>query len=320
MAPTPKVYVLDPYHPDAVAKLTAAPGIHVTLPADPAKAQWKTDATALMLRSDTRITSSDLSAAKSLKVIVKQGVGVDNIDLDAAKAQGVIVCNTPALNSEAVAELTISLALAVSRRVCEIDRLVRSGQRVVRSQTLGKSLFHKKIGLIGMGNIGRIVAKKWMSAMEGQIVAFDPYAPADAWHDLPHLRVRDLGELLGQVDVLSLHVPLTAATRGMIGREELKLMKKDAILLNCSRGGIVDEAALLEALKNDEIFGAALDAMDVEPPTVETYGEGLLSLPNIIMTPHIGASTVENQSQSGIAVVDTLLAVLAGQEVPNRLV
>lgn len=320
MPDQPTVYVLDPYHPDAIALLTSTPNIRYVLPSDPAKASWHQHATALLVRSETKILAGDFQRAEKLKVIVKQGVGVDNIDLDAARSHGVVVCNTPALNCEAVAELTISLALAVSRRVCELDRLVRQGQRVVRSEMLGRSLFRKTVGIVGMGNIGRVVARKWIGAMEGFIVAYDPFVGQGAWADIPHERVADLGELLRKADVVTLHVPLTAQTRGLIGREQLQLMKREAILVNCARGGIVDEQALLEALRNKTIFGAALDSMDVEPPTVEAYGEGLLACPNVIMTPHVGASTVENQSRSGVAVVETLLAVLEGRDVPNRVV
>ena len=315
----PVVYLLDPYHPDAITALQNAASLDVVLNNDSRRSGWHADATALMLRSETRITPGDLAQAKMLKVIVKQGVGVDNIDLSSAKEHGIIVCNTPALNSETVAELTLTLALCLARRVSEIDRRVRSGEVVVRSQTLGQSLYQKTIGIIGMGNIGKVVAQKWKSAMEGQIVGFDPFAPHDAWTDLPHRRVQLLEELLQMSDVISLHVPLTDSTRKMIGPAQFQRMKSNAILLNCARGGIVDEAALLDALSTSKIYGAALDAMDVEPPTLEAY-EQLLNHENLIMTPHIGASTRENQSRSGVAVVETLLAVLEGKAVPNRIV
>lgn len=329
MIDLPKVYVLDAYHPDAISKLLSSADLIAILPNNPAKNDWKEDATALIIRSESRITGSDIVAAKALKYILKQGVGVDNIDLDVAKQQGVQVFNTPAMNSEAVAELTLALALTLSRRVTEMDRRIRAGETVVRSQMLGRSLFKRSIGIVGMGNIGRVVARKWIGAMEGTVVAYDPYAPADAWtvstggpdeEILSHIRAQHLGDLLAVADVVSLHVPLTESTRGMIGAEQLKAMKKEAILLNCARGGIVDEEDLLNALRNDEIGGAALDAMTVEPPTLRAYGDGLLSCQNLIMTPHVGANTVENQSASGIAVVDTLLKVLHGQVVNNRLV
>lgn len=318
-AEKPFVYVLDPYHPDAIALLESTSHITTILPSSPKRNDWHTNATGVLLRSETNITADDLAAAKHLKVIVKQGVGVNNIDLEAAKKHGVIVCNTPALNSEAVAELTITLALCVSRRVCEIDRLVRNGQKVVRSQMLGQSLFNKTVGVVGMGNIGQVVAKKWIGAMEGSIVAYDPFAPEGAWQDIKHTRVKSLDEVLEKSDVVSLHVPLTKDTKGMLGERELGLMKETAILVNAARGGIVDEKALMKVLKKKKIWGAALDAMDVEPPTLEAYEE-MLQNENLIMTPHVGASTKENQSRSGVAVVETLLKVLNGEQVPNRVV
>ncbi|KAF2236534.1 putative D-3-phosphoglycerate dehydrogenase [Viridothelium virens] len=316
--PKPIVYILDPYHPDAVTALQNNPSIDVVLKNDPRRDNWHADATGLMIRSETRITPTDLAQAKKLKVIVKQGVGVDNIDLSSAKDHGVVVCNTPALNSESVAELTLTLALSIARRISEVDRRVRRGEMVVRSQTLGQSLYQKAIGIIGMGNIGKVVARKWIGAMDGRIVAYDPFAAPDAWTDIPHRRVQALEELLDVSDVVSLHVPLTDSTRSMIGKPQFERMKNNAILLNCARGGIVDEAALTDALTTKKIYGAALDAMDVEPPTIEAYEE-LLQNQNLIMTPHIGASTMENQIKSGLAVVETLIAVLEGEDVPNRV-
>ncbi|KAI9695198.1 MAG: hypothetical protein M1820_008834 [Bogoriella megaspora] len=304
--PKHAVYVLDPYHPDAIALLQRTSSVNVVLSDDDRRKRWHADADALMLRSETKITDEDLSTAKKLKVIVKQGVGVDNIDLKT-------------LNSEAVAELTLGLALCVARRVTEIDRRIRNGEAIVRSQALGQSLFQKTIGIIGMGHIGKETARKWRGAMDGKIVSFDPFAPLDAWEDVPHHRAKSLNEALETSDIVSLHVPLTSSTKDMIGESEFQRMKSNAILLNCARGGVVNEDALCAALSNKGIFGAALDAMDVEPPTLDAYGD-LLRNENVIVTPHIGASTRENQSKSGIAVVETLLAVLEGKEVPNRLV
>ena len=316
----PLVYVLDPYHVDALAALQKSSTIEALVPPESNERDWYQDATAVMIRSERRLGESDFVKAKTLKLVLKQGVGVDNIDLDAAKRHGIMVYNTPALNSEAVAELTITMALCVARRVCELDGRARKGQKLIRSKVLGRSLFQKTVGIVGMGNIGRIVAKKWMAAMEGSIVAYDPYAQENAWEHMPHKRVHKLEELLSVSDVVTLHVPLTTDTRGLIGQKELALMKPEAILVNCARGGIVDEKALLEALKSEQIFGAALDAMDVEPPTLEAYENGLFQCQNIIMTPHVGAGTYENQIRSGIAVVETLLAVLEGREAVGRQV
>lgn len=316
----PLVYAIDPYHPEALKLLQSATTIEAILPQDPRRNEWQEHADAILIRSETRITESELSKAKKLKLIVKQGVGVDNIDLEAAKSHGVAVCNTPALNSEAVAELTIALAIMVSRRIGEIDVRIRRGETIVRSEVLGRSLFKKCIGIVGMGNVGREVGKKWIAAMEGSIVAYDPYAPDNAWSDLAHRRVERLEDVLRVCDVLSLHVPLTPGTTGMIGAKEIGLMKRDAILLNCARGGVVDEKALLDALREKRLFGAGLDAMDFEPPTMDAYGATLLACDNVVMTPHIGGSTVENQIRSGVAAVETVLGFLEGKEVRGRLV
>lgn len=317
--PNSRVYVLGRFHRDAIIALQAINSLDVILPTNYNETPWHEDADALLIRSEVKITASDISQAKRLKVVVKQGVGVDNVDLDAAKAQGVIICNTPALNSEAVAELTLSLALTVARRVCELDRRLRRGETLIRSQLLGQSLYRKSIGIIGMGNIGTAVAQKWKSAMEGDILAYDPFAPEECWLDISHQRVCVLSELLEASDVVTLHIPLTTSTRSLIGKEQFAKMRRNAILVNAARGGIVDEEALLSALRDKQLYGVALDAMNTEPPTREIY-QDLLQQENVVMTPHIGASTEENQSNSGLASVETLLAVLDGKKVPNRVI
>ena len=315
----PVVFILDPYYADAIQRVKDSPAVDVIYRNEPRIEEWRSEAAALMIRSETRITASDLAEAKKLKVIVKQGVGVDNIDLDAAKKRGVVVCNTPALNSEAVAELTLGLAICVARRIGEFDRRIGRGEVIVRSQVLGQSLFQKTVGIIGMGNIAKIVAQKWIGAMDGRIIAYDPVVPKNAWPEIEHQRVEFLEDLLRQSDVVTLHVPLTSGTRNMIDKPQFDQMKGNAIFLNCARGGIVNEAALLNALTAKKIYGAALDAMESEPPTRAVY-EHLLSHDNLIMTPHVGGNTVENQIRSGTAVADTVLAVLEGKDVPNRLV
>lgn len=312
----PKVFFVNPYHPDAIELAKNSPDVDTVVLSRPDR--WHEDATGILLRSETRITAQDFAMAKNLKVIVKQGVGVDNIDIQGAKDAGVMVCNTPAMNSESVAELTLTLALTLARRVVEVDRRLQRGQKLVRSQLLGQSLFQKSIGIIGMGAIGKSVAQKWIGAMNGKVIAYDPFAPNGAWDDVEHRRVVDLDALLQDSDVVTLHVPLTDGTKGMIGKRELRLMKKKAILLNAARGGIVNEDDLLEALEAEEIFGAALDAQVVEPPSLEKHRMHLVH-DNLILTPHIGASTEENQSASGKSAVQTMLDVLAGKEVPNRV-
>ncbi len=320
MLPVCAIFVLDPYHEDAIALLQSRPNYRIILPNNDLKADWHELADAILIRSETHLTEEDFAKQTKLRVVVKQGVGVNNVDLGAAKKHGVIVCtNTPGLNSESVAELTLALALTLARRVSEIDRRIRNGEMIIRSQTLGMSLFQKTIGIVGMGGIGKVVARKWKGAMSGRIIAFDPYAPKDPWPDIDHRRVSSLDDLLAVSDVVTLHVSLTKSTRGMIGSKQLSQMKKSAILINASSGGIVNELALLRALKFKQIHGAALDATEFEPPTLETYSE-FFEFDNVIITPHIGASTAENQSQSGVEAAETVFAVLEGTGEPGRVV
>jgi D-3-phosphoglycerate dehydrogenase len=223
------------------------------------------------------------------------------------------------VNAEAVAELTLGLALTVARRIVEIDRRLNRGEDLVRSQLMGQSLHQKSLGIIGMGNVGKKLAKKWIGAMEGHVYAYDPFALNGAWDDIEHHRVLDLDVLLRTVDVVSLHVPRTNDTANLIQKRELLLMKKGAILLNCARGGIVNEEDLLEALEQKRIYGAALDAMDIEPPSRASHGLHL-AFDNLVLTPHVGGTTEENQSNSGKIAAETVLAVLRGESVTNRLV
>ena len=314
----PKIYVLDPYHEEAITLLCMDPTVDVILPPEATKESALASASGLLIRSDSRMTAADLQqAGPRLKYIVKQGVGVDNIDLSVARARGIGVFNTLGINSEAVAELTLTLALCVARRVNEFDRAIRDGEKVLRSQMLGKSLFRKTMGIVGMGAIGLEVAKKWKAAMNGPLVVYDPYAKEAPWIEEfgadGYKRVEDLTLLLGAADVVSLHTPLTESTTNLISEEEFTSFKQDAILLNCARGGIVDEAALLNALTSGRLFGAGLDAVMHEPPTLVQYGDTLLSHPRVVLLPHVGASTWECQQAAGRRAVEILLDLLAGR-------
>lgn len=322
LIPKTIVGVLDPYHEDAITLLREQSNLEVLVPAIDGNEKIYELAEAVLVRSETHLGTTEFERFKKLRYIAKQGVGVDNIDLKAAAKSGVQVYNTPGLNSETVAELSLTLALCLSRRVCEIDRAVRDGKTVIRSQTLGNSLFGKVLGIVGMGNIGYALAKKWVGAMEGDVIAFDPYYSGKPWSTLlgkGARQVSDLAELLENTDVISLHVPLNKSTSKLISRAEFARMKQGCILLNCARGGIVDEEALLDALSSGHLRGAGLDAMEIEPPTRKTYG-AFLQQENVIMTPHIGASTAENQSRSGVAVAKVVVDLINGQEVDNRLV
>ena len=309
-----KVYILDPFFASGVELVMQH--AEVVRWDDPRVREWHADADGLMVRM-SRVTADDFARAKRLKVVSKQGVGIETIDLEAAREFGVTVCNTPGVNSEAVAEMALALALAVTRRVTELDRQIRSGEVVQRSNFLGFEMWQKTVGVVGMGNIGPRVARKWHGAFDARLLAYDPYAPSGAWADIPHERVGSLDELLPRVDLLTLHLPLTPETRHLVGRRELALMKPTAVLVNPSRGGIVDEAALYDALTSGGIFGAGLDVFESEPPTI---ANPLIGLPTLVATPHAAGGTYETQERSSLATAQQLLDVLAGKEPFHRVV
>jgi D-3-phosphoglycerate dehydrogenase len=308
-----KIYVLDSFFPTGLEY--AALRAEIIRWDDPQVKNWHEDADGLMVRM-TPIRADDLARAKKLRVISKQGVGIDTIDVAAARARGVTVYRTPGVNKEAVAELALSLALSVVRRVTEFDRQIRNGVVVDRSSLLGLESWQKTIGIVGMGDIGTRIARKWHGAFDARIIAFDPYKPAETWPDIPHNRANSLAELLPQVDILTLHLPLTPESRGMIGTQALARMKPTAVVVNTSRGGIVDEAALYQAISSGKLFGAGLDVFEVEPPAAD---HPLMRLPTVIATPHAGGGTYETQARSSLLVAEQLFEALAGREPLGRV-
>ncbi|WP_233154983.1 hydroxyacid dehydrogenase [Candidimonas nitroreducens] len=310
------IYVLDAFEPSGLQYLADQNQSFVPF-GDPRGINWHQDAVGIMIRG-SQLSADDFARARKLKVVSKQGVGVDNIALSAAREHGVIVCNTPGINSAAVAELAFTLAMAVARRVSEFDRMIRSGSKIVRPRYLGRAMHGKTIGFIGMGNIGTQAARLFRGAFDCRILAYDPYAPMGHWGDIPHVRIADLEELWPQVDVLSLHVPLTDTTRNIVDRAAIARMKPSAIIINVSRGGLIDELALADALRDGKLFGAGLDAFEEgEPPS---RSNPLLAFPNVLATPHAGAGTIETQADSSLATARQLLHVLAGNEPFHRVV
>jgi D-3-phosphoglycerate dehydrogenase / 2-oxoglutarate reductase len=301
-----KIYVLDAFHLSGVE--LAEKQAEVIRWDDPRAKNWHEDADGLMVRGK-KVAAEDMARAKKLRVISKQGVGLDNIDLEAAKAHGIAVCRTPGVNSEAVAEMALSLGLSVVRRVTEFDRMTRADGKVQRANFLGYESWQKTVGIVGMGNIGTLVARKWRGAFDAKIIGYDPYVPANRWSELPHQRAASLEEMLPQVDILSLHLPLTPESRNMIDAARLALMKPSAIVVNTSRGGIVNEAALYQAISSGKLFGAGFDVFEVEPPTSD---HPLMSLPTFVGTPHAAAGTIETQARSSMLAASQLLEALAG--------
>ena len=301
-----KIYVLDAFHLSGVE--LAEKQAEVIRWDDPRAKNWHEDADGLMVRGK-KVAAEDMARAKKLRVISKQGVGLDNIDLEAAKAHGIAVCRTPGVNSEAVAEMALSLGLSVVRRVTEFDRMTRADGKVQRANFLGYESWQKTVGIVGMGNIGTLVARKWRGAFDAKIIGYDPYVPANRWSELPHQRAASLEEMLPQVDILSLHLPLTPESRNMIDAARLALMKPSAIVVNTSRGGIVNETALYQAISSGKLFGAGFDVFEIEPPTSD---HPLMSLPTFVGTPHAAAGTIETQARSSMLAASQLLEALAG--------
>jgi D-3-phosphoglycerate dehydrogenase / 2-oxoglutarate reductase len=299
------VFVLDPISPRALARL----GGGAVDWRDPAVGRWPEEAEAVITRTSP-MTAAEIGRARRLKVIGKHGVGVDNIAVAAAQARGIVVVNTPGANADAVAELALGLALAAARHVTAADRAIRQGSLAAAALPNGRELAGRLLGVVGLGEVGRRVADLFARALRMLVIAYDPAFPAEAVRAAGAEPVPSLAALLEASDVVSLHLPLTAATRGLIGAAELARMRTGSILLNTARGGIVDETALAAALRQGRPAAAASDVFAVEPPPAD---HPLLQLPNFIATPHIGAATEEALDRVGLLVIEQVLEVLAGR-------
>lgn len=261
-------------------------------------------ADAVLVRSATQITRESLSRANGLKVIGRAGVGVDTIDVDAATERGIAVLTAPAGNTISAAELTLALTLALARRVSAADRSMKAGHWDRKSFS-GTELYGKTLGLVGAGRIGGEVAKR-ARAFGMQVVAYDPFLIAERASALGIERA-DLDEVLRRADVVSLHVPLTDATAGLLGDRELALMKPTAVIVNAARGGVVREDSLVRALQEKRLGGAALDVFESEPLPAD---HPLRSLDNVVLTPHLGASTAEAQQNVALEIAEAVRAAL----------
>ncbi|HEX8129574.1 MAG TPA: phosphoglycerate dehydrogenase [Pyrinomonadaceae bacterium] len=248
----------------------------------------------LVVRSETKVTAALMDDAVRLRAIGRAGVGVDNIDVPAATARGIIVMNAPDGNTMTTAEHTLALLLALARRVPQAHASLQDG-RWERKKFVGVELRGKTLGVVGLGRIGRVVANR-ARGFEMKVVAFDPFVAPEQARDM-ELELAPLEEVCARADFLTVHTPLTAETRGIIGAREFACMKPEVRIINCARGGLIDERALYEALKEGRVAGAALDVFEEEPPTQDNP---LLQCDGVITTPHLGASTKE--AQEGVAV------------------
>jgi len=306
------ILVTDGLDADALSTLRRVHEVHAE-EADPARLlELITGADALIVRGRTKVTKEVLARAAKLKVIGRSGVGTDNIDLEAATSRKVLVVNAPTSSTTSVAELAIGHMISLYRHLPVSDRGVREG-RWEKSGLEGRELGGKVLGLLGSGRIGAEVARRAF-AFGMSALAYDPYLkPEDAVRI--GIRLVEKERLFQEADVLSIHAALTPETRSLVGRKELSLMKRTAVLINCARGEIVDEDALAEALKAGTISGAAVDVFAKEPPKHSP----LLSAPNVVFTPHLGASTREAQARAGAIIAEQVLTALAGRK-PEFLV
>ena len=252
-----------------------------------------------------------MDGSPRLKVIAKHGAGVDNIDLPAATARGIVVANVPGGNADAVAEAAVALMLATLRRVPEVHGHVVGGRYSARWTLRFGQLSERTLGLIGIGNVGARVAKICAHGFNMKVLAYDPALSRPEVEARGAEKVDDLNTLLGLADVVSLHVPLTSATFHLIGREALQAMKPTAILVNTARGPLVDEAALAEALAERRISGAGLDVFETEPPAPDNP---LLQLANVVLSPHTAGSTEAADRTLAVASADIVVAVLSGRQ------
>ena len=266
----------------------------------------------LAIRSATKVTAKILEWAKDLKVIGRAGIGVDNVDIPAATARGIIVMNTPFGNSITTAEHAISLMLALARQIPEADASTRAG-KWEKNKFMGVEIFGKTLGVIGCGNIGSIVADRAIG-LKMKVIAFDPFLSQERAADLGVEKV-EIDDLFRRADFITLHAPLTDKTRNIVNAGAIKNMKRGVRIINCARGGLVDEGALYEALKNGQVAGAAFDVFVTEPATENP----LFHLPNVVCTPHLGAATSEAQENVALQIAEQMSDYLLRGAITNAI-
>jgi D-3-phosphoglycerate dehydrogenase / 2-oxoglutarate reductase len=269
------------------------------------------DYDALIVRSATKVTKDIIQAATKLKVIGRAGVGLDNVDLEAATQKGIIVMNTPAGNTISTAEHTLSMILALSRNIPQANASTKKGEWK-RSKFMGVELYGKVLGIVGFGRIGSEVAKRALS-FGMKILAYDPFLSAEVAESIG-VEIAEFKKVLQEADYITVHTPLTDETRHMISDKEFVSMKKGVRIINCARGGIIDEVALVKAIKEQKAAGAAIDVFENEPLSAENE---LLKLDNVIITPHLGASTEEAQVNVAIEVAEIVRDALLGKGIRN---
>lgn len=310
-----KILVCDPISERGLAVLRSEAGVSVDVHLKKTEDELcaiVADYEAVVVRSETKITKKILEQAAKLKVVGRAGVGIDNIDVEAATQKGVVVVNTPDGNTISAAELTMGMMLAMARHIPQADQSLRTGQWN-RSKYVGVELHNKKLGIIGFGKIGSEVGRR-SKAFGMEVMAYDPYMNAEA-AKRSGIEAVELDKLLKESDIITVHMPLTSETKHLICKEQFAKMKDGVRLLNVARGGIIDEKDLYEAIVSKKVAGAALDVYEKEPTTESP----LFGLPEVIVTPHLGASTEEAQVNVAIDVSYEILRVLRGEPVQNAV-
>jgi len=302
-----QILITEPLHPDALGILQeGGQTVERHGLSEEELVSLVSDFDALLVRSRTRVTAPVIQAGRRLQVIARAGAGVDNIDIPEATRRGVLVVNAPGANTVAVAEHTLGLILALARRIPEADGSMHTGHWE-KGHLCGVELMGKVLGLVGLGRIGSAVAQRAL-AFGMQVLAYDPFVSVEHAEAL-RVRLVNFEELLQQADFLSVHAPATSHTKHLIGPGELAQMKPNARIVNCARGGIIDEVALAQALHEGKIAGAALDVFEHEPP----WESPLLQAPNVILTPHLAGSTEEAQRNVGTEIAQDVVRVLGGE-------
>ena len=313
----PKVLIADSISQRGVDELAREDALQVTIKTglnEREVVELIREFSALVVRSQTKVTAEILNAGGKLRVVGRAGVGVDNVDVETATRRGIVVLNAPGGNTISTAEHAFSLLLSVARKIPHADANVRS-KAWDKKNFEGVELYNKTLGVIGMGRIGSELSRRAI-AFGMRVVAYDPYLSATRARSLQVELVDELDDLLNGADFISLHTPLTAETRHILNAARLAKTKRGVRIINCARGGLIDEAALAQELRDGQVAGAALDVFEIEPLPVDSPLRGA---PNVVLTPHLGASTAEAQESVGIEIAQSIRAMLLQGTIRNAV-
>jgi D-3-phosphoglycerate dehydrogenase len=313
----PKVFIADSISQRGIDELTRDGALEAKVQTGLSEAQLAEaipDFAALIIRSQTKVTAKILNAAKKLRAVGRAGVGVDNVDVEAATRRGVVVLNAPGANTISTAEHAFSLLLSLARNIARADATLKGGTWD-RKNLEGVELHNKTLGIIGMGRIGSELSRRAI-AFGMRVLAFDPYLSASRARSLQVELVEELDELLAAADFISLHTPLTAETRHILNAERLAKTKRGVRIINCARGGLIDEGALVNAISSGHVAGAALDVFETEPLPADSP---LRKIAKLVLTPHLGASTAEAQESVGIEIAQSIRAALLEGTIRNAV-